>query len=151
MWIFQSNHPLLPSISAANRFRVQSTMEAYPQPDRLRHLLSQTRFGTGMENPVPQRPSNEGLHEPAKTTPLSQDCPRAAPRTSSRKEMRSAAPKVPSIDEPPFEGRAPRRCPPFPAWQPLRYDAFFFLRAPRLDNAGDRQDSAASVMVITRR
>jgi len=51
--------------------------------------------------PVPRRPSKEGLHEPAWTTPLSQDRPRAAPRTSSRKEMRSAAPKVPSIDKPP--------------------------------------------------
>jgi len=46
-------------------------MEAYPQPDRLRHLLSQTRFGTGMETctakTLQRRTSRARLDNPAFT------------------------------------------------------------------------------------
>jgi len=71
-------------------------MKAFPQPDRLRHLLSRTRFGTGMETPVPQSPrpapithpkmeteGREELHEPAKATRfrrIARGPPHAPPR-----------------------------------------------------------------------
>lgn len=41
-------------------------VEAYPQPDRLRHPMSRARFGAGMEKPAPRRSSiKRSLHEPA--------------------------------------------------------------------------------------
>lgn len=92
-------HPLLPP-----RFL---TMEAYPQPDRLEHLLSQTRFDTGMENPAPRSLPYESLHELARQPHFRSIAFRTASRTPSRKEMRSAASKVPSINGPPLSGWAP--------------------------------------------
>jgi hypothetical protein len=91
--LFKIRRLLLPPRSLA--------MKASPQPNRLGHLLSQTRFDTGMENPVPRSPSFEDLHELTQQPRFRRIRFRAASRTSSRKEMRSAAPKVPSIDEPP--------------------------------------------------
>lgn len=77
-------------------------MKPSPQPDRLEHLLSQARSGIGMENPMPRSPlQRKDLTSPPKRPRFHEIAPRAAPRTPSRKGMRSAAPKVPSIDEPP--------------------------------------------------
>jgi hypothetical protein len=53
--------------------RDEHPAEAYPQPDRLRHPMSQARFGAGMERPAPRRPSYEEPSRARLATPLSRD------------------------------------------------------------------------------
>jgi hypothetical protein len=75
-------------------------LKPYPRPDRLRHLMSQARFDAGMENLRREDPLlKRSLHEPARQTRFRELAFRAASHAPSRKETRSAAPKVPSIDE----------------------------------------------------
>ena len=51
-------------------------LRAYPQPDRLRHLLSRARLGAGMENPTPRRSSiKRMLRRAAWQNPLSRFSP----------------------------------------------------------------------------
>jgi hypothetical protein len=88
--------------------RDEHPAEAYPQPDRLRHPMSQARFGAGMERPAPRRSSvTRILHEPAWQPRFRGITARAAPHAPSRKGARSAAPKVPSIDRASLKGWAP--------------------------------------------
>lgn len=121
--------------------RDRSRSKAFPRPDRLGHLLSRARFDMDMENPRRRSPPKRASTCLPGARPAFAEPPpwRAASRIPSRKGTQSAAPKVPSIDEPPPKGLGP--ClgrPPFPAWRPLGSGASSPSRAPWLDIAKDR-------------
>jgi len=81
---------------------------ASPQPDRLGHLLSQTCFRRRLESPpLVNEPSLRRATSAGspRWTSLTRDLTcRAASHTSPRRDTRSAAPEVPSINRPTPEG-----------------------------------------------
>jgi hypothetical protein len=99
--------------------RDEHPAEAYPQPDRLRHPMSQARFGAGMERPAPRRPSLRGAftsppgkpaftgspqgphHAPPRERERDPPRPRCLPSIEHPKRVGSSAqPAVSSLDKP---------------------------------------------------
>jgi hypothetical protein len=116
-WFF--NPGPAPSTEKPARKRVEHPAEAYPQPDRLRHPMSQARFGAGMERPAPRRPSLRGAftsppgkpaftgspqgphHAPPRERERDPPRPRCLPSIEHPKRVGSSAqPAVSSLDKP---------------------------------------------------
>jgi hypothetical protein len=118
LWIFQSNHPPLPSISAAFAFAGRARWKLIPNPigsDTFCRKPASAQEWRTLYREDPQRRTSRARQDNPAFTGLPEGRPtHLLAKGNAIRCTQGAFHRRASL-----KGGAPRCCPPFPAWQPL--------------------------------